>query len=691
MMIEVRYELVTDRIKEIQEEQVVGEPFCTYFKKVASFLVYINEIFSLADEGNLRSLDETALREMNGRLYEDITGDNYLRSFGNPGYIGECIKKAGYDEQIAKYLCFLYAEMRALIPYAFECNREILVLYMELFVEVYCLFVDACSQKKDAAPDSEEVRQCLYWFERDNCEIVCSLRVREQLDPECAFASSIIKQSDLNDLKYLYFFGEYITETELKLAGFINSLPDSEIDSMARTYTEGFRIGFEKTGKDIKKKKTVNIRYPLGFERMIRRAIEQFEDIGLKCIVYRAATLSLNRKDIDRIGYYGATPNKQYCFDHKDDRAVYLDKDYVNRKLDVLRSAYEDNKELASVHAGPAVVEDFGDEPFLPKNDPHALTLSDKQKKLAVKYSDRSGRLVNEYILGDERSFTIIAYPKPFIGDNFEAIFRETVKLNTLDYRKYERMQQIIIDVLDKASYVRIAGHNGNETEIIVALNELRDPAHETNFENCVADVNIPVGEVFTTPKLTGTAGILHAPAIYLKELKYIDLKLEFSGGVVVNYSCANFDDEKLNRKYIEDNLLYGHKTLPMSEFAIGTNTTAYRMSRDYGIERLLPILIGEKTGPHFAIGDTCYSYEEDLVTYNPDGKAIVARSNDYSDLRDKEPEKAYFHCHTDITIPYDELAGVYAVMMNGEQTPVIENGRFVLEGLDELNEPLEG
>ena len=75
---------------------------------------------------------------------------------------------------------------------------------------------------------------------------------------------------------------------------------------------------------------------------------------------------------------------------------------------------------------------------------------------------------------------------------------------------------------------------------------------------------------------------------------------------------------------------------------------------------------ISEKTGPHFAVGDTCYSYEEDLKSYNPDGKAIVARSNDYADLRDSEPDKAYFHCHTDITIPYDELEGVYAVMMDG-------------------------
>ena len=50
-----------------------------------------------------------------------------------------------------------------------------------------------------------------------------------------------------------------------------------------------------------------------------------------------------------------------------------------------------------------------------------------------------------------------------------------------------------------------------------------------------------------------------------------------------------------------------------MGEFAIGTNTTAYVFAAKYGIGDKLPILIAEKMGPHFAVGDTCYSHEEDL------------------------------------------------------------------------------
>ena len=41
-------------------------------------------------------------------------------------------------------------------------------------------------------------------------------------------------------------------------------------------------------------------------------------------------------------------------------------------------------------------------------------------------------------------------------------------------------------------------------TDLTVQLHTLQDPEKETIFENCVADVNIPVGEVFTSPTATG-------------------------------------------------------------------------------------------------------------------------------------------------------------------------------------------
>ena len=331
----------------------------------------------------------------------------------------------------------------------------------------------------------------------------------------------------------------------------------------------------------------------------------------------------------------------------------------------------------------------FGETPFLPESREESLRLSPRQQQLMVKMNHQATQLTNQYIIGKERSFTIIAFPVPQIGDRFEEIFRDTVKINTLDNRRWQAIQQALIDALDQGDRVRILGKDGNRTDLTVALRRLDDPKRETLFENCVADVNIPVGEVFTSPKLAGTNGRLHVTKVYLNELCYHNLDITFKDGMIADYTCSNFASEEENRDYVHENVLFHHDTLPIGEFAIGTNTTAYAVAKKYDIADKYTILIAEKTGPHFAVGDTCYSWAEDVKVYNPDGKEIIARDNSISILRKEDPSKAYFQCHTDITIPYDELGSIVVVAKDGTETEIIRDGRFVLPGTEILNEPL--
>ena len=136
--------------------------------------------------------------------------------------------------------------------------------------------------------------------------------------------------------------------------------------------------------------------------------------------------------------------------------------------------------------------------------------------------------------------------------------------------------------------------------------------------------------------------------------------------------------------------MLFDHPTLPVGEFAIGTNTYAYVMGNKYNINDKLDILIAEKTGPHFAFGDTCFSLEEHIDTFNPDGKKIIAKDNEVSIKRlsdnADEQSKAYFGCHTDITIPYAELGDIVAIRNDGTEVTIIQDGKFVLSGTEELN-----
>ncbi len=678
-MTEMRYELAIERIENIKGENTVSEKYRDYFRTLADFVLLVDKLKEKIENGEYYKFSIEELACWNTHLYDDVLGEHYKTSYANPVFATE---KFGIE--YGRLLSFLYTELRGAIPYAFEKKTEYLDILFELFIEVYNQF------EEEKEPEYEHVRQTIYWYASDYCDVFLTDRIKEQIDPEDNFAVDLIMNSDLNDVRYLYYYGEYVSENEKRTAMHLNELPLETIQKMADVYTEGYRVGFVNTGKDLSKKATVNIRYTLGFERVIRIAIENFRKMGLKPTIYRAGVSVLTKRQHLKIGYYGGIANKQYEYDHKDDQALILDRQFMERKLEVMRTTYEQYKDLARRHAGPACMETFGEEPFTPVSKSEAVKLNDKQKEIALEYDSKSSQLVNSYIPGDERSFTIVAYPVPEIGDQYEEIFDEIIKINTLDAKVYEKVQQTIIDALDQGTSVHILGNNGNHTDLRVQLYKLKDPKKETIFENCVADVNIPVGEVFTSPVLEGTNGVLHVSQVYLNELLYKDLEVTFSNGMVADYSCKNFEHELENKEYILDNVLYRHPTLPLGEFAIGTNTTAYVAAKKYNIADKMPILIAEKMGPHFAVGDTCYSWAEDIKVYNPNGKEIVARDNSVSIQRKEDVSAAYFHCHTDITIPYEELKSIAVECADGKEIEIIRDGIFVLPGTEILNEPLK-
>ena len=679
-----RYELVIDRIREMPGEKFGVPALEAYFAAVAEFVLMIDENRTFLEQGGPLSASLEELKAKNLALYQDILPEHYGESYGNPAYAAEQL-----GEELGAELSFLYTELRSMIGFCYERRTEELVIRMELFAEVYAAIV--CEWRENGKlPAGEVIRQILYWFVSDYADVAAERRIREQLCPDDCFAARIILSSDLSDLRYLYAYGEYVSENELETARFLNSLPQETIEVMADTYTEGYRIGFEVTNKDLSKKQTVAMHYQIGFERMMKRAVENFEKMGLSPVIFRCAASALDNPTLTKSGFYGAVPNRQYEYDHKDDKALFLDKNYVNRRLEVTRTAYEKYKTQARGYAGPAVVETFGEKSFEPVTKREALKLTDEQNRLWVLYRTQAGELQRQYILEEERSFTIIAFPVPEIGPVFQELFEETIRINTLDYTVYRNVQQTIIDVLDTADYCEVKGGNGNRTDLRINLYKLKDPAKETIFENCVADVNIPVGEVFTSPVLKGTNGLLHVSRVYLNGLQFRDLAITFEDGMIRDYTCGNFASEEENKRFINENILFRHPTLPMGEFAIGTNTTAYVAARRLQVEDKLPILIAEKMGPHFAVGDTCYSHSEEIAAYNPDGKEIVAKDNEISVTRDEKPGSAYFNCHTDITIPYDELEEVAAVRTDGTRIPIIRQGRFVLPGCEVLNEAFD-
>lgn len=667
-----RYDLSKERIKEIVGETEGLGKYGSFFLKCAEYINGLLDIYEdIQVNGPVGSHTLEELRERNSFMYDDISPENYKHSYVNPNF---AVEELG---EIGKYLCVLQAEIRGMIPFIFENCLDEIVIRLELFLEIYGMIKAALEAGDEVNKD--DIHDSFYYYVFDYTEDESVRKIKEQLKYTEDYATTILRNSDWNDIRNLYAFGEYVSETEEKTFNAINNLEEKTIALMSATYTEGFKRGFDVSKKDMSKKNTVNIRYRLGFEKVVVKAIEEFEAMGLKPIIYRAGYDIFSRFGIFKPGYYGGLINPQYDEDHKEDMALVLDGQLVTRRIEGLTAAYEEYKKEALDWAGPACMEIFGEESFVPADSPNAIRYGKEKQTLIQDYRIKASEIMNKYIKREERSFTIIAWPTPAIGEDYDDILKDIITINTLPVDEYEKIQTSIIDTLDSGEYAYVKGMNGNKTDLKISLYKIDNPEKETSFENCLADVNIPLGEVFTSPIMKGTEGILHVKEVFLNDLKFKDIMLTIKDGKISDYECKNFETEAKNKAFIEENLLFHHKTLPMGEFAIGTNTFAYASAKKFDIFNKMPILIAEKMGPHFAFGDTCYSNEESVRVFNPNGKEMMAKANG----------EEYTYCHTDVTIPYDELGELGVVTYSGEKKCIIKDGRFVLEGTEKLNEAL--
>lgn len=702
------------------EEPRVHPLYAEYFRSAARWILLLLSHRRMLEDGSFLRRSEEELAAMNRALYEDILPENYGESWANHAHASR-----RFGKKMGPVLSALFYELRCMIPLAYEGEAERFLTRMELLLEVHFAFVTAYAEYEadregGGVPSPAHIREKIRQFLLDYAEEEVLVRARKNLVggslPEeviRAFGNTCGKETRPaspaecfpRDVRCLYRYGAYISENERGVFSYLEGLDEETAARMADTWTEGFRIGFEVTGKDLSFRHRAGILYHIGFERIAARAAWNLGRMagGLRAVMAgQQADLFTQHLGRGGGGIGTTSPNPQYDYDHREDLALFLNDVLYARRLESLRQAYESLGDEAAAYAGPLVMETFGEKPFIPEADPAAPRFSKAQQRRIASFRQAADLLYDKAVIGRERSFTIIAFPVPEITEtnpvlcrpekraSFDEIFRAVIEINTLDYMTYRDVQARMIEALNTAGSIRVIGRGKNRTDLTVRLQELPDPEKQTLFENCVADVNIPVGEVFTTPALKGTDGILHVTRVCINGLLFEDLFLTFKDGCVADYGCGGFEDPQDGRSFIEENILFHHETLPMGECAVGTNTTAGAMAARMGFMDRLPILIAEKTGPHFAVGDTCYSHEEENRVFNPDGKEIIAKENDFSLLRGTDPEKAYFGCHMDITIPYGEVGLFAAVRSDGEQIPLIRDGRFVLPGTEFLNAPLE-
>lgn len=638
--------------------------YCDYLTRISQRIMDSDHWARTLDErySTQHSFDE--LLAANNQHYSEILAENYERaSYANPAY---CVNVFG--ERFGQLMSYFYCQYRWYPLYATYYQIYKMEKHNQVFIDAATYILDHDTLNYDT------LQQIVTRPQREERADDIILELKMHYGVDFAYLRDVIENADLNDLRYLFTYGRYVSDNEIKIAQLLQKYPQEKVQEIAQHIAQSYVEGFRREKKNLERKSTVGIYFAMGQERIARALIEELKKCNLETVILRVSTTNVN---------------EQYQYDHRFDNALYLDTAYCQHFQKEYADAYNACKTMLAEWSGLVAIETFGRKPFTPQNRKETLRLSPEQQKQYQELTSTFGQLRNRYIPQQETSFTLVSFPSPEIGSDFEAIFSDVVDINTLDSQQYERIQQKIIDVLDLADWVHIKGTN--RTDIKVKMHSIPHPDRQTNFVNCGADINIPVGEVFTTPLLKATSGVLHIEETYLRGLKYCNLELTFKDGYVTDYRCTNFDDDKENRKYVEENLLFPHKTLPIGEFAIGTNTLAYVIAKKYGILHLLPVLIIEKMGPHFALGDSCFAFEEDVPTYNVlNNKEIIARENEKTALRKTDVKKAYVFRHIDITIPYESIAFISAVTQTGKRIDIIRDGRFVVEGAEDLNKPFD-
>jgi len=655
---------LTPKLKKLSERSAkkLSNVWFDFFHKGSLLLLQAIELENELTPNYFFTESFEALKEQNYRLHKERLDENYKESYANPTYAVKCFGICGQLNSV------IYSQILQLPKAIFEYDILTIFQVADLFYHYYL-----CWKR-----EGENYNAMRNLFKSNSYTMMYELSYasyEKRFSPKFDFYTLWIKTVDLTDLRYLFFYGDYVDDDTITLVQYLNSLTQVKIDEIMRLTASAFIKGFAEGGKKYQRKKNVRLQIPLGMERLARSLIFELEErYHFKvCMSHMVAD----------------SHGKQLEYDHRFSNAIYLDEVFAERYLLKTRSILDDLGKLIRTNAGIIAIDPFGDQAFTPESKPECLKYTPEQTEISQSLQSKISIIYHKYYRRNENSYCYIGFPTPSIGKHFPEIFSQIIDINMLNHEQWLNIQQYLIDALDQADYVHIKGCGKNKTDIKIKIPRLINPSAETNFFNCGATVNIPVGEVFCTPQLDGTKGVLHIPKTFLNGLQYNDLRLTFVDGRITDYSCENYENEADNKKYIAENLLFPYHSLPLGEFAIGTNTLAYSVAKRYNIVPVLPILIIEKMGPHFAIGDTCYSWEEDVPVYNPDKKRVISTDNEQSILRKDRNPAAYYYKHIDITLPFDEIGSIQAVLPRGNTIEIIKKGKFVLHGTSELNDYL--
>ena len=174
-------------------------------------------------------------------------------------------------------------------------------------------------------------------------------------------------------------------EKELETAEYFRNLSEEALWKIADTYTRKYRKEDCQAEKSV-----VQIFYRPGFERLVLAVLADLEKQGIEPVICIPASGVIARDELH------GNVNPQYEADHKCDEALFLDKKYIERKLDVMKYGYECEKEWTARATGRIRL-DRAEKELSGQAGPDAVSYMEEQKECLRIFDEKSVQLMNQY------------------------------------------------------------------------------------------------------------------------------------------------------------------------------------------------------------------------------------------------------------------------------------------------------
>ena len=643
---------MTIKIIDIKLSEIKDLQCAKYIEAAYELLTHRIAYLDVVNEAYFKENDFLYLQQENESFYHEINHE-YAICYANPRYTKQIL-----DASISDVASILYYEITMLAEAVFQHN----VVQIDYVCNKFNAFVNAVQVGEDV------ILACMKLMDNELVSLEKeTLRIQYTSNN---FATKLQNNVDLNDIRYLFRYGIYISESEIKNAELMKDADNTFVYSLAKQMVDCYLKGFYLDNKVVTQRSVSRVIQIVGLEKVAHQIMNYLNELDKEGII-----ASLVYRNI----------HPQAVSDYQKCSAFYQSKENNEVEIKAYETALAYYEKELKAHAGNVIMVSFGqNKAEIESYD----SLIKANSKLLKETTMKKKFMFEAYVPKAEISYTGMAYPVAEISDKpFKEIFDAIMKINLMDDAIWIDIHEVLIAALNKGEKVHLKGYNGNQTDLMVMLNELEDENTQSNFINCSSASNIPTGEVFTSPKLRGSHGLLHIQKVRLSKIEFSNIKLVIEDGCTKSHSCENTDDKQQNDKLMNDYIFHDRESLPMGEFALGTNTYAYSLAKELGVLYKLHTLIYEKLGPHIAIGDTCFAFsetQERISKYNH--KRFVATDNEISIKRLEDPKEAYFGLHYDLTVPYDEIGSIVVYNRDGSTTEIVKDGRIVLAGCEYMN-----